>query len=209
MRVEFTQEFWDNRYRQRDRIWSGKPNRHLVTEAEGLPAGKALDVGCGEGADALWLANRGWDVLGIDVSEVALSRAREHADELNSSIAARLQWRQVNLLSPPELPKNLDLVSIQFMHLPEPERSQVFGSLATLVGPGGTLLIVAHDPSDLHTGIGRPPQPELFYTPQQIAELLDESWDIRICESRARVERTEDGNEHTISDVVLRAVRVR
>jgi SAM-dependent methyltransferase len=208
MHVEYTQEFWDDRYRQRTRIWSGKPNRHLVAEVEHLSPGRALDVGCGEGADAVWLASRGWDVLGVDVSEVALSRARSHTEELGTSIVGRLEWRQVDLLASPELPGDLDLVSIQFVHLPEPERSRIFGSLATLVGVGGTLLIVAHDPSDLHSGVGRPQQPDLFFTPQEIAKLLDDSWDIRVCESRPRVERTADGRNVNISDAVLRAVRL-
>lgn len=209
MLVEYKQDFWDDRYRQRTRIWSGDPNRQLVAVAADLPPGKALDVGCGEGADAVWLASRGWDVLGIDVSEVALSRARIHTEELEASVAARLEWQQVDLLTSPELPGGLGLVSIQFMHLPEPERSRIFSSLSTLVGVGGSLLIVAHDPSDLHSSVGRPHQADLFHTPQQIAELLDDSWDIRICESRPRVERTSDGRDVAISDAVLHAVRLR
>lgn len=209
MLVEYTQEFWDDRYRQHTRIWSGNPNRQLVAGVQDLPPGTALDVGCGEGADAVWLASRGWAVLGIDVSEVALSRARTHTEELDASIADRLEWRQVDLLAEPELPGGRDLVSIQFMHLPEPERSRIFGALASLVGVGGTLLVVAHDPSDLHSGIGRPPQPDLFYTPQQIADLLDDAWDIQVCESRPRVEHTPDGRSVEISDAVLQAVRIR
>ncbi|KNC17364.1 hypothetical protein AC792_14225 [Arthrobacter sp. RIT-PI-e] len=210
MLVEYTQEFWDSRYRQSTRIWSGRPNRQLVDLGEGLAPGRALDVGCGEGADAIWLASRGWDVLGIDVSEVALSRAREHTAELEADVAARLDWRQVDLLSEPGLPRDLDLVTTWFLHLPEPERSRVFGSLAGLVGVGGTFLVGAHDPSDLHSGTRRPPQPELFYTPQEIAALLDpEAWDVQVCEVRPRQERTADGGEFTVSDAVLRAVRTR
>ncbi|MFJ6001123.1 class I SAM-dependent methyltransferase [Arthrobacter sp. NPDC092385] len=209
MRVEYTQEFWDDRYRQRTRIWSGNPNRQLVAVAGDLAPGRALDVGCGEGADAVWLASRGWDVLGIDVSEVALSRARTHAEELGEQVADRLEWRQVDLLASPGLPGGLDLVSVQFMHLPEPERSRIFRALAELVGVGGTFLIVAHDPSDLHTGIGRPPHADIFYAPQEIAALLDDAWDIRVCESRPRVERTADGRDVDISDAVLAAVRIR
>lgn len=209
MQVESTQEFWDDRYRQRPRIWSGRPNRQLVAVAADIEPGRALDVGCGEGADAAWLASRGWDVLGIDVSEVALSRARAHADDLEASIAARLEWRRVDLLSSPDLPKDLDLVSSQFLHLPEPGHSRVLGALAMLVGVGGSLLVVAHDPSDLHSGVGRPHQADLFHTPQQIAGLLDDSWAIRICESRPRVERASDGRDVGISDAVLHAVRLR
>lgn len=209
MLVEYTQEFWDDRYRQRPRIWSGRPNRQLVDVAEALPPGRALDVGCGEGADAVWLASRGWDVLGVDVSEVAIDRARAQAEELDPSVAGRLDWRRVDLLAEPDLPAGLDLVSAQFVHLPEPEHSKVFRSLATLVRVGGSLLVVAHDPSDLHSGVGRPHQADLFHTPQEIAALLDDAWDLRICESRPRMERTSDGRDVRISDAVLHAVRIR
>ena len=210
MSVEYTQEFWDDRYRQHaSRIWSGNPNRQLVAAVEDLPPGRALDVGCGEGADAVWLASRGWTVLGIDVSEVALSRARTHAEALGEPITDRIEWRHADLLASPELPGGQDLVSIQFMHLPEPERSRVFGSLSLLVGVGGSLLIVAHDPSDLHSGVGRPHRADLFFTPQEIADLLDDAWDIRVCESRPRVGRTPDGRDVAISDAVLHAVRLR
>jgi SAM-dependent methyltransferase len=207
--VEYTQEFWDDRYRQRPRIWSGRPNRQLVDVAEVLPPGRALDVGCGEGSDAVWLASRGWDVLGVDVSAVAIDRARAQAEELDPSVAGRLDWRRVDLLAEPDLPAGLDLVSAQFLHLPEPEHSTVFRSLATLVGVGGSLLVVAHDPSDLHSGVGRPHQADLFHTPQEIAALLDDAWDVRVCESRPRVERTSDGRDVKISDAVLHAVRIR
>ncbi|MHA7281332.1 class I SAM-dependent methyltransferase [Arthrobacter sp. TMS2-4] len=209
MLVEYTQEFWDDRYRQRTRIWSGKPNRQFVAVAEALPPGRALDVGCGEGADAAWLASRGWDVLGVDVSEVALGRARAHAETLDPAVSARLDWRQVDLLASPELPRDLDLVSVQFLHLREPERSRVIRELAALVGVGGSLLIVAHDPSDLHSGVGRPHQADLFSTPEDMAALLDDAWDVRACESRPRVERTSDGRDVTISDAVVHAVRIR
>ncbi|PPB48975.1 SAM-dependent methyltransferase [Arthrobacter pityocampae] len=210
MSAEYTQEFWDDRYRQHAaRIWSGNPNRQLVAAAEDLPPGRALDVGCGEGADAVWLAARGWTVLGIDVSEVALSRARAHAGEYEGTIADRLRWRQVDLLASPELPGGQDLVSVQFMHLPDPDRSRIFRQLAALVGVGGTLLIVGHDPSDRHAGVGRPPHAEVFYTPEQLAALLDDSWDIRACESRPRTQRTADGHDVPIRDAVLQAVRLR
>jgi SAM-dependent methyltransferase len=208
MPVEHTQDYWDELYRQQSQIWSGRPNGHLVAETENLRPGRALDVGCGEGADAEWLALRGWDVLAIDISEVALSRARARAARLDAHVAARITWRQVDLLSRPQLPTDFALVSIQFMHLPEPERSRVFGQLAALVAPGGSLLVVAHDPSDLHTDVGRPAEPEIFYTAQQVADSLGDSWDVVACESRPRVTRTEDGAAHAIKDAVLHAVRV-
>jgi len=84
--------YWDGRYRSRDALWSGRPNPNLVAEATGLPPGRALDVGCGEGADALWLAERGWQVIAVDISAVALARARAHAGEAPSGAGERVTW---------------------------------------------------------------------------------------------------------------------
>lgn len=209
MQLGATQEFWDDRYRQRPQVWSGEPNGRLVAVAGDLTPGTALDVGCGEGADAVWLATRGWNVLGIDVSDVALSRARAHTGNLDPIIADRLTWQRVDLSSSPDLPSGLDLVSVQFLHIADPERSSIFVSLAALVGVGGSLLVVAHHPSDLETGIGRPPRAELFYTPDQIAGLLDDAWDIRISASSPRTEQGPSGQAVDVRDTVLHAVRLR
>nr|WP_231385985.1 class I SAM-dependent methyltransferase [Rhodococcus aetherivorans] len=94
---QLDEELWDERYRSRPALWSGEPNRHLVGEAAELEPGLALDVGCGEGADAIWLARRGWRVDGVDVSGVALRRAAEHADRAGAEIAGRITWLHENL----------------------------------------------------------------------------------------------------------------
>lgn len=86
----FSQEFWDQRYAGREHLWSGRPNPQLVAHASALPPATALDMGCGEGADAIWLAERGWTVTGVDVSPVGLSRAAEHAAQAGAAIAARM-----------------------------------------------------------------------------------------------------------------------
>jgi 2-polyprenyl-3-methyl-5-hydroxy-6-metoxy-1,4-benzoquinol methylase len=79
MPEQFDQAFWDERYRSHDALWSGNPNDHLINETDGLTPGPALDVGCGEGADAVWLAERGWRVTAVDLSTVALERGAAHA----------------------------------------------------------------------------------------------------------------------------------
>ena len=99
----FGQDFWDERYRSAQRVWSGDPNPQLVAEVTDLPPGRALDVGCGEGADAIWLARSGWTVVAADISGVALERGAQHAREAGPDVAARIEWRQADLLaSPPE-----------------------------------------------------------------------------------------------------------
>jgi SAM-dependent methyltransferase len=203
----FGVDFWDERYRSSGRVWSGNPNPQLVAEVTGRPPGLALDVGCGEGADAIWLAQAGWRVVGTDISGVALERAARHADDTDPAAAARIEWRQADLLAQPPGPDSFDLVSAQFIQLPPDRRNPLFAALAAAVRDGGMLLIVGHHPSDLDAGVPRPPMPELFYTPEELAASLDGSWTVRTCAARPRPATTPDGAEVTIHDTVLAATR--
>jgi 2-polyprenyl-3-methyl-5-hydroxy-6-metoxy-1,4-benzoquinol methylase len=113
----FSQEFWDERYAGHDHVWSGRPNARLVEHAADLPPGIALDVGCGEGADVVWLAERGWRATGADLSVVALEKARKYAGE--AGVADRTEWVHVDLLADDPLPGDADLVSAMYVHVPE------------------------------------------------------------------------------------------
>ncbi len=144
-----TQEFWDARYHSAERIWSGNPSPHLVAQVADLAPGSALDVGSGEGADAIWLATRAWQVTGIDLSTVALERAAQLAAWAGQDIAERITWEQADVLSWDPAPRQFDLVSAQFMHLPRLAREALHLRLAAAVRPGGMLLIAGHHPSDL------------------------------------------------------------
>ncbi len=203
----FTQEFWDERYRGRDPVWSGRPNPQLVAQTRTLAPGRALDVGCGEGADAIWLAERGWTVTGVDVSPLGLTRAAVHAAQAGASI----QWRQVDLFSEDFEPFGaFELVNSQYLHLPPQVRDRALHHLAAAVIPGGSLLLVSHHPSDLRIPGLRPNLPGLFYTASELAAGLDRAeWEIR---AEAAPERTIDGPEGrpvTIRDAVLHARRRR
>ncbi len=202
-------EFWDERYRSAPALWSGNPNPHLVAEAASLAAGSALEVGCGEGADAIWLAQLGWTVTAVDISSVALERAHAHADALHPEIGARITWRQTDLTDWTPPPSSFDLVSVQFMHLPSALRIPIYQGLADAVAPGGMLLIVAHHPSDMETTIPRPPVPDWFFTADELADELDGGWSILALDARPRSAVDPAGEQVTIHDTVLIARRTR
>ncbi len=205
----FGEAFWDERYRSAGALWSGNPNRYLVSEASDLPPGTALDAGCGEGADALWLAGRGWRVTGVDLSTVALERAAWHAAESGPGMAARIEWVHADLIGgwDPGVAR-YDLVSSQYMHLPPDARAALFRGLAGAVAPGGTLLIVGHHPSDLQTTMPRPQMPERFFTGEDIAGLLDAGdWKVITDEAPQRSAPDPDGQPVMIRDTVFRARR--
>lgn len=203
----FDEGFWDERYRSAPRVWSGQPNPQLVAEITGRAPGLALDAGCGEGADAIWLARNGWSVVAADISRVAIERATLHASDTDPVAAARIQWRPGDLLAQPPEPESFDLVSAQFMQLPPEQRARLYACLAASVRKGGTLLVVGHHPSDLSSGVPRPPMPELFFTSDEIAALLDDAWMVDVSEARPRSASTPDGVEVTIHDAVLVASR--
>jgi SAM-dependent methyltransferase len=202
------QVFWDARYASRERIWSGEPNPQLVAEAASLPPGRALDAGSGEGADALWLADRGWRVTAVDVSPVALARAAACAAEHGAEVASRVAWEQADVRTwTPQLAA-YDLVSAQFLHPAPDVRPQIVRRLGAAVAPGGVLLYVGHDRSDL--GIVSRCHPEVLAAVSEIAELLDrDTWDVEVAEARPRPATYQDGRAVTLHDAVVRARRRR
>ncbi|MCU1613307.1 MAG: Methyltransferase type 11 [Frankiales bacterium] len=204
----FDETWWDDRYRTAPALWSGRPNRQLVAEVAELPPGTALDAGAGEGADALWLAGRGWQVTAVDLSAVALERAAAQADREGGDVAGRLRWVHADLATWTPPVGAFDLVSAQFLHMPTHLREPLYDRLADAVAPGGTLLLVAHDPSDLHQGPGGDRDPDWFVTAGQLAAALDPAaWQVLVAESRPRTATYHDGHEIRVSDAVLRARR--
>jgi SAM-dependent methyltransferase len=204
----FTQDAWEERYRSSAAIWSGQPNAQLVAEAGDLAPGSALDVGSGEGADALWLAAHGWRVTGVDFSATALQRAAGHADALGAEVAGRVTWLQADLTGWAPPAGAFDLVSAHFFQFPEEPRRALFARLADGVAAGGTLLIVGHSARDLHTTMHRPDVPGMFWTAEEVAaDLAPAAWEVVVAEDRPRAARDPEGREVTIHDAVLRARR--
>ncbi|MDD7938811.1 methyltransferase domain-containing protein [Actinomycetospora lutea] len=204
---QFTAAFWDERYGSSEKIWSGEPNAVLVQEVADLAPGTALDVGSGEGGDAIWLAARGWTVTAIDVSRVGLERvaARAAAEGLGERVATAL----VDVFADP-IPGPQDLVTAHFLQLPADVRPRILSALAGAVAPGGRLLLVGHDPEGMPEEFAGHHPPEMFATADQLvaelAEALD-GWTIEVAERRARTGVQPDGRPGFPYDAVLRARR--
>jgi SAM-dependent methyltransferase len=203
------EQFWEGFYQERDAVWSGRPNPLLVREIEALPPGSAMDLGCGEGADAVWLAQHDWRVTAVDISATALGRAAAHADTVG--LRDRIEWVRHDLSR--SIPEGaFDLVSAQFLQSPVAgpgEWEAILRRAAGAVGPGGTLLIVSH--AGWPTWVETPPHDYRFPTIEEILRALDlpDGWTVARTEL---VERQHDGPEgqHGVrGDNLVRVVRDR
>ena len=198
---------WDARY-EGDPVWSGHPNGSLVHEVEGVPAGRALDVGAGEGGDAIWLAARGWRVTASDISQRALDHVAALAAEHDVAIEClRADADGLDAFAP----GGFDLVSAQYVPIPRSPDGRGIRNLLRAVAPGGTLLVVSHDLAPLRRQTGEQGHtmlidPDAYVGVDDVAAVLGASpdWEIEVHETRPRPGR------HTsphVDDVVLRARR--
>jgi SAM-dependent methyltransferase len=195
---------WDARYSERDGAkWSGRPNGRLLVEVAGLRPGRALDVGCGEGADAIWLARSGWTVTAIDISDVALLRARQAA-ELAGAV---VEWVRGDALQVSFPAGSFDLVSMQYPALPKAAGEAAVRTLLDTVRPGGLLLAVYHDLDDEHREHmkSRGVDPADYVDADDLGRLLGGQFTIELHAVQPRIDPPPD-NPH-IADVVLRARR--
>jgi SAM-dependent methyltransferase len=192
-------EHWNRKYEETELLWSAAPNRFLVREVAGLVPGSALDLACGEGRNAIWLAELGWDVTAVDFSEVAISRARERA----TRDGAPVEFLCADLLDFEPEPGAYDLVLVLYLHLPSDERRLVLSRAARTVALGGTFLLVGHDLSNITEGVGGPSDPRLLYTSEDIvAELPGLEID-----KAERVLREVEGADRPAIDALVRARR--
>jgi SAM-dependent methyltransferase len=196
-------EEWNRRYAGKELVWTARPNRFLVAEADGLRPGRALDLACGEGRNAVWLAEEGWQVTGVDFSDVALAKARE----LVAARGVEADWVQADLLDYRPEPRAYDLVLLFYLQLPGAQRRQIVRVAADAAAAGGTLLLVAHDSSNLEHGHGGPKEPAVLYTAADVVADLDGSGlEIERAELVERPVATADG-ERTALDALVRARR--
>lgn len=200
------EQFWDARYSEAGRVWSGEPNTVLVRKAAKLTPGRALDLGSGEGADAIWLARQGWRVTAVDVSRVALDRAEQHA--VAAGVDGLIEWQRCDLaVSFPS--GTFDLVSAQFLQsevdLP---REAILRAAAAVVASGGVLLIVGHAgfPSWMN------PDPDLHLpTPAEVLAALHlpaEQWELLLREEYEQSLTAPDGRPATRTNNILELRRL-
>lgn len=207
---EFGAGYWEARYRGGEGAGRSAPSPSLVAEAGALAPGLALDAGCGRGADALWLAARGWQVVAVDVSGTALARARETAEAAGRDVADRIEWVRADLTGWAPGERRFDLVTSHYVHVPG-AAADLFRRLASWVAPGGTLLVVGHDDEQGtdpgHDGHAHPPGARIR-AEQVTAALPGDQWEVVVAESRTRTaERPGAAGTVTFHDVVVRARR--
>jgi len=184
-------------------LWSAEPNRFLAEETEDLPPGRALDLGAGEGRNAIWLASRGWQVTAVDYAEIGLEKGRRIATERGVEV----DWICSDLVHWMPKPESSDLVLVIYMHLPANEMRTVVSRAQNAVAPGGVFLLIGHDRSNLDQGHGGPQDPAVLYTADDVVSLLPDLA-IENAETRRREVATDGGVVHAI-DCLVRAHRPR
>ncbi|ADP80518.1 SAM-dependent methyltransferase [Pseudofrankia inefficax] len=207
---------WDARYAGTELVWGLPPNRFVAAELAQLPAGRALDLACGEGRNAIWLASRGWHATGLDFSAAAIERAARLAGE--AGVADRTRFRVADVIAEAEpetggrsdLPAAgcFDAVIVAYLQIPALARRIALRRAAAWLAPGGTLLVVAHDVENLTDGIGGPGEREVLYTPEDTAADLADVPGL-VIERAGRVPRpvrTAAGEVNAV-DTLLRAHR--
>jgi SAM-dependent methyltransferase len=192
---------WDARYAGTDMLWSAGPNQFLVEEVEGLAPARALDVACGEGRNAIWLAGRGWQATGVDFSPVALERGRRIAAERGVEVT----WVEADVTDWAPAAEAFDLVAIFYLQLPSDLRRRVYRNMATGVARGGTMLVVGHDSQNLADGYGGPQEPSVLFSADDVAGDLEGLRIVKAEQVRRAVQT--DSGERWALDALVRAVR--
>ena len=194
---------WNERYRTEELIWRAEPNRFLVEEVAGLPPGRALDVACGEGRNAVWLASHGWRTTGVDFSVEGLAKARRIAAERSVVV----EWIEADVTSWLPRSSSYDLVLLAYVHMPATLRTQLHRHMATGVAPGGTLLVIAHDLTNLVNGYGGPQNADLLFTPEDVVhDVADMGMDVVVAKRIERPVDTAEG-ERVAIDLVVKMCR--
>lgn len=190
---------WDDRYAATELVWGAAPNRFVEAECADLPPGRALDLACGEGRNAIWLAQRGWRPEGVDWSSVAIVKAKR----LTAHAGVDVAFSTADLLEHEPAGAAYDLVLLAYLQVAAPARASIFSRAAAAVAPGGTILVVAHDGHNLTGGTGGPQDPAVLYEPDDVVAHLGGL----TVERAEHVERIVDGADRPAIDLIVRARR--
>jgi SAM-dependent methyltransferase len=188
---------WDDRYSTSELIWTGQANQFVEANLTEVEPGTAIDLGAGEGRNAVWLATRGWTVTAADFSQVGLDKAdrlaAEHGVEITTVCADATTWE-------PDAP--VDLVVLSYLQLPSAQQRVVLEHAATWLTPGGTLLVIAHDRSNVEHGYGGPPSPDVCYTVDETVAALA-ALEVTTAEVAQRNVDTADGVKTALDTLVI------
>lgn len=201
VRPGFAREDWNRRYAGKELVWTAEPNRRFAAEVGDLAPGRALDLACGEGRNAVWLAERGWTVTAVDFSDVALEKARRLAAARDVDV----DWVLADVLEYEPEPRAFDLVVVLYLQLPRDELVRAISRAVEAVAPGGTLFVLAHDSANLTEGYGGPKDAAVLYTAEDVVPELGDL----LVERAERVERIValDEGEAVAIDALVRARR--
>ena len=192
---------WDRRYAGSELVWTAEPNRFVVAEVQDLAPGRALDIAAGEGRNSVWLASRGWQVTAVDFSAAGLDKGRRLAEARGVTI----DWVHADVRDYQPEAGSFQLVLVAYLQLAESELDGVLRRTATGLAPGGVLLVVGHDVTNLTEGTGGPPDPAVLYTPESITRSLGGLTVLR-AERVRRPVVTADGPREAV-DTLVRAIR--
>ena len=194
-------EDWNQRYEQSELVWGAAANRALVSEVGTLVPGRALDLGCGEGRNAVWLASQGWTVTGVDFSEVGLEKARRLAEAQGVPV----EWKLAALRTYTPAAATYDLVVMLYLHLPAEDRRSVHAEAAAALRAGGAILVLGHDESNLTDGYGGPQDPSILFTPEDV---VDDLVGLSVVKAERVIRSVStDAGERSAIDALVLAVR--
>ncbi len=188
---------WNERYSGQELLWSREPNRFVAEVAGALPAGRAADLACGEGRNAIWLAARGWKVVGVDFSAAALERARL----LAAQAGVEVEWIEADLTSYERVPSSLDLVIFSYLHLPADSMRAILVRACSWLAPGGLLMLIGHARRNIEQGVGGPQEPSILYEPDEVVSWLD-GLEVERAENVFREVGTDEGTRRAIYTLV-------
>lgn len=203
---------WDERYAASELVWSAGPNRFVEAELADLRPGRALDLAAGEGRNALWLAEQGWNVTAVDFSVVGLDKGREVQSRHPRGRDLQVEWVHADVLTYDAGPVPYDLALLAYLQLPEDERRAAVRRAFTALGEGGTFFLVAHDSTNLTEGTGGPQDAAVLYTAEEVLGDLDgERFEVLRAERVRRVVPPDDEHrgepDRTAYDALVRLVR--